>query len=364
MRESLAVIPPAPVFVAEEIGRHCLVTGGAGYVGRALVRRLSEAGCKVRSLDVLVHSHGEGVETVAADLRNAGAVRKACEGIDTVFHTAAIINTLSLYRPSVRKFVFDVNVGGTRNLVNAATDSGVSALVHTSSFNVAMDGRVTQQDESMPYATGARDLYSRTKIEAERIVREADGRAGLRSCALRPGGIWGCDAGSMMIRGFVEQLAAGKFKVLVGDPKTVTDNTHIDNLVDAELLAARALQQKPALVGGQAFNITDDEPLNAMEWFRPLVEGLGYPFPQRWLPMGLMRGIALAAETVQFLGGPPTLLTLRGINNLAENSHLSIARARRDLDYRPRVRLANGIPLLLPEARQFIAGLRAGGAGH
>lgn len=359
MNAPAPAIPPAPAFVAEQVGKRCLVTGGAGYVGRALVRRLRETGCSVRSLDVLVHTQGEGVETVAADLRDEAAVRKACAGIDTVFHTAAIINTLSLYRPSLRRLVFDVNVGGAQNLVRAATDAGVRALVHTSSFNVAMNGRAQEQDESMPYATWARDLYTRSKIEAERSTRGADGRNGLRTCALRPGGIWGCDTGSMMIKGFVEQLAAGKFKVLVGDPKAVTDNTHVDNLIDAQLLAARALYERPGVAGGQAYNITDGEPMNAMAWFRPLVEGLGYPFPKTWLPMGLMRAVALAAETVQFLGGPPTLLTLRGINNLAENSHLSIAKARRDLGYEPRVRLATGIPLLLPAARAFIEQISA-----
>ena len=86
-------IAPTPKFEPAELGELCLVTGGGGYVGSALVRRLRENGCRVRSLDVVPHDFDDpGVETVVADLRHYADVRRACEGVDTVFHTAAIIN--------------------------------------------------------------------------------------------------------------------------------------------------------------------------------------------------------------------------------------------------------------------------------
>lgn len=361
-------IPAPPVFTAERLGRRCLVTGGAGYVGRALVKRLSAAGCSVRSFDVLPHRHDANgvanadIETRVGDLRDPDAVRAACAGIDTVFHTAALINTLSIYRPAERALVFGVNVEGTRNVLRAAAEAGVSAFVHTSSFNVALSAKAGDmaQDESAPYVADAKDLYTLSKIEAERAALAADDAhavapGGMRVCALRPGGIWGSDTGSMMIRSFVEQLAAGKFKVLVGDPAALTDNTHVENLVDAELLAAQALRECPQTVGGRAYNISDGEPMNGMAWFRPLVEGLGHAYPQRWLPMWLIRGVAWAAESAHRLGAPQPLLTIRGVNNLAESSRLSIERARRELGYAPRYTQANGMALLLPAARALVA---------
>ncbi|MBI2382632.1 MAG: NAD-dependent epimerase/dehydratase family protein [Gammaproteobacteria bacterium] len=348
-------IPPAPKLTAAQVGARCLVTGGAGYVGRTLVARLRAAGCAVRSLDVAPHRHGDGVETVVGDLRDYAAVRAAADGVATVFHTAALINLLTVYRPSVARTVFEVNAGGTRNVARAAAEAGARALVHTSSFNVTFDGRVAVHDESMPYAVRAKDLYTRSKIEAERIALAADRPGGLRVCALRPGGIWGSDTGSLMIRSFLSQLVAGKFKALIGDPDTVTDNTHVENLVDAQLLAARALLEKPDVAGGQAYAITDGEPVNGMEWFRPIAEGLGYRFPRVWLPTWLTRSVALAMETAHMLGAHEPLLTLRGIANLSENSHLSIAKAQRDLGYVPRYRRANGVETLLPAARTFAA---------
>ena len=116
-------IPPMPQLGPDQLGRRCLVTGGAGYVGRAIVQRLHAAGCEVRSLDVLPHSHGADIETIAGDLRDAAIVSSACTDIDSVFHTAALINTLSIYRDAVKRKVFAVNVDGTRNVVRAAAQA-------------------------------------------------------------------------------------------------------------------------------------------------------------------------------------------------------------------------------------------------
>ncbi len=348
-------IPPAPKFTTAQLGQTCLVTGGAGYVGSAIIRRLREHGCRVRSLDVIEQNHADPqVEALSGDLRNFADVQAACTGVDTVFHTAAIINLLSIYRPAVRRLVYDVNCVGTQNLLRAAAAAKVTALVHTSSFNVVLDRVLNDQDESTPYASKTADLYSLSKIEAERSVLATHDRDGLRTCALRPGGIWGSDSKSMMIRSFLEELARGKFKVLIGNGEATMDNTHIDNLVDAQLLAASGLRRDPEVVGGQAYFITDDEAVNGLKWFQPLVEGLGEPFPKLYLPAGMMRGISRVMELVHFLGGPEPLLTHRGLRNLTESSSFRIDKARRELNYSPRMQRSNGMPQLLPQAREFV----------
>lgn len=350
-----------PTFTTERLGKHCLVTGGAGYVGSTIVRRLAAAGCKVRSVDALTHDHEDAnIACIQADLRDADALSTACEGINSVFHTAAIIKPLEIYRPAIKRLVYDVNVTGTQNLLRAAAANGVQTFVHTSSFNVVLDRELNNSDETLPYATKSKDLYTLTKIAAEKAVLSANTIDGMKTCALRPGGIWGPDTHSIMIRSLLDEVAKNNFKVLIGDGSATIDNTHVDNLVDAQLMAATALRSKPETVAGQAYFITDNEPVNGMEWFRPIVEGIGDEFPTFRLPGGLMKFVGRMMEVIHFLGGPEPTLNRRGIRNLTESSSFRIDKARAHLGYNPRYQRANGIPALLPAARSYVDNLRSG----
>lgn len=353
-----STIPAAPKFSATQVGKTCMVTGGAGYVGSAIVRRLVQAGCSVRSLDVVEHKHDGDVQTIVGDLRDYDSVRAACEGVDTVFHTAALIKILEIARPATRRMVHEVNCVGTANVVRAAQETGVTALVQTSSFSVVLDRVLNDKDESLPYATRTKDLYTVTKIESEKTVLGADTPGALRTCALRPGGVWGTDTGSMMIKSFLQQFATGKFTALIGNGKATMDNTHVENLVDAQLLAAKSLHSKDCTAGGQPYFITDDEAINALEWFRPLVEGCGKRFPRLRIPGKLMLLVGRSLEIVHFLGGPEPTLTHRGVRNLTESSKFRIDKARRELGYAPRYTRENGMPILLPRAKEFVATLR------
>lgn len=347
---------PPPELDPRDVGPVCLVTGGRGYLGRHLVERLAELGCSVRSLDIAPDRSEprERVEQRVADVRLQRDVRAACEGVDVVFHTVALINLVARARPELRRRIFDVNVLGTQQVIRACRASGVGRLVYTSTFNVAMGGPVRDGDESTPTVGEGDllDLYSETKSIAEREVLSADTPGGLRTLALRPGGIWGPGQGCMMIDSFVEQLMAGRFKVLVGDGTTVLDNTHVDSASDAHLLAAQALTRAPERVGGQAYFVTDGEPMNGMDWFRPLVEGLGHPWPSVRLPGWLMLRIGHALEWLHYLGGPEPTLTRRGVLNLIQDASFRIDKARERLGYVPRVRSAEGLRALLPDLRE------------
>ena len=350
-------------FSAESIGPTCLVTGANGYLGRHLVRRLVETGCRVRAFDVVPYAGDAPAEAVVGDVRIYADVRAACEGIDTVFHTVALINLLARYRLDERLQVFDVNVLGTEHVLRACRDAAVGRLVHTSSFNVAMGKAVANGDESTPVVGEGDllDLYSETKTLSERTVLAADDPAGLRTVALRPGGIWGPGEDSMMIRSFVEQLAAGRFKVVVGNGRTLLDNTHVENAVDAHLLAARKLGETPDVVGGQVYCVTDDEPMNGVGWFRPLVEGLGHRWPRARIPGRVLYFVAYLLEWVHFIGGPPPTLTRRGVLNISRDGYFRIDKARDQLGYVPRIRAAEGLPAILPDARRMYD--RFAGAG-
>jgi len=343
------------LFDPERIGPTCLVTGANGYLGRQLVRRLAASGCSVRAFDVVPYSGGAAADVVVGDVRIYSDVRSACEGVDTVFHTVALINLLARYRLDERLRVFDVNVLGTEHVVRACREAGVGRLIHTSSFNVAMGGSVSGGDESTPTVGEGDllDLYSETKTASERSVLAADDSEGLRTVALRPGGFWGPGEGSMMIRGFVEELAAGRFRILVGNGRARLDNTHVENAVDAHLLAAEKLRDTPEVVGGQAYFVTDDEPMNGIDWFRPLVEGLGHRWPRIRIPGRLLYFAAFLLEWLHYFGGPFPILTRRGVLNVTRDAYFRIDRARDQLGYVPRIRTADGLRSILPDARKI-----------
>lgn len=347
-------IPPAPQFSPEQIGPRCLVTGGAGYLGSALVKRLRQAGCQVVSMDVRPHQHGEGVEVVTGDLCDPTALQRACAGIDTVFHVAALIDISSLYRKKQRDLVYKVNVDGTRLLLQAAREAGVTRFVQTSTGNTVMDRVLEDKDETLPYGTRIRDLYGLSKIEAEKLVLAADDANGMRCCAIRPGGLWGSNTDSIMIRTFLDQLKAGRFKAVIGDGTSAMDNTHIDNLLDGQLLAAKGLAEKPDQVGGEAFFVFDGERINPMQWFQPLCEALGHTFPRRRIPNALALALAWLMEVVCYLGGPQGPLTVRAVRNLTESSHFRIDKARRVLGYEPRYSRDSGLQTLLPAAQAYM----------
>ena len=334
-----------------QIGPVCLVTGGNGYVGKHLVRRLLELGCEVRALDLAPFQGDSRVKSIVGDIRRISDVGPACEGVDTVFHTAAIINTLTLARPSVRREVYGVNVHGTECVIRACRVARVKKLIFTSSITVAVDGPIREGDETAPYVgtDGLPDLYSQTKSQAEKIALEADDPTGLRTAAVRPGGVWGPGEGAMMVQDFLEHLAAGQFKVMIGDGKSVTDNVHVDSVVDVHFLVAQKLTDDPDLVAGEAYFVSDGEPTNPVIWYRPIVEGLGYTWPKLHLPRPLAYGFAYFGEVAHYFGGPFPTVTRRGVLSICRDASFGIDKARAHLGYEPRTSAAEGIPQLMHE---------------
>jgi 3beta-hydroxy-delta5-steroid dehydrogenase/steroid delta-isomerase len=321
--------PTAPLGV-------CLVTGGAGYLGRHLAAELARRGYAVRVLDLRAPSPPlPGVEGVLGDITSPEDVRKACAGVDTVFHTAAVLDWSRWPTPAQRERSLAVNVRGVENVVRAAREAGVRRLVHTSTNNVTLDGPVLDGDESRPYAARPRDLYTETKIAGERIALAANG-AGFATCAIRPGGIYGPGDPTLLPQ-LVKQLAAGRYVATIGDGRALSDNTFVMNLVDGEIEAARHLVPGSPLCG-QAYFVTDGQPINYFDFFRPYVEALGFRQPRLRVPGGLVHALAAAWEWAHArLGAPPPLLRSLEVRKIAVSHYNRIDRARRDFGWSPRI---------------------------
>jgi len=280
---------------------------------------------------------------------------KACEGVDTVFHTVAVITTLggSSVTHEYRNRAHSINVEGTRNVIRACQHHGVKRLVHTSSDAVVFEGTpVPLADSTTPYAVNPYDMYSQTKIAAELEVLGANGVDGVLTCAIRPGGIWGPQSCVMLDR-FVEQAEAGMLKANLGDPESQQSNTYIDNLVHGEILAAgHLLADSP--VCGRAYFITDDDPMNYFAFFRPLIEGIGLSFPRLWVPLWTMLPILRIWQWLYFRNfAPAPLLTPIELQKISITNYSTISDAHRDLGYEPVVSTEEGIEHALAYCRNL-----------
>src|SRR3954468_4529119 len=166
------------------------VTGGSGFIGGALVRRLADEGWTVRALarsDASALSVRErGAEAVTGDLDDVPAMREGAQGCNVAFHAAA-----QLGEWGSRSAFERVNVGGTRNVLRAAREAGVPRFVHVGTEAALLAGRpLVMVDERAPLRPDSPALYSRTKAQAEIAVLEANGD-GLATMVVRPRLVWG-----------------------------------------------------------------------------------------------------------------------------------------------------------------------------
>jgi 3beta-hydroxy-delta5-steroid dehydrogenase/steroid delta-isomerase len=334
----------------------CLVTGGGGYLGRHLVDALLDKGCPVTVLDV-APSPGvrDGVTWIQGDVRSRADVQRACDGIDTVFHTAALIEAFTYARRAVIERIESVNIGGTQNVLRVAQERGVRRFVHTSSIVASFCMDSAGSDESAPYSTSP-DSYTRTKVVAERAVRDADGKHGVRTCAIRPGGIYG--PGERFTYGrLVRALKLGVPLVVFGDGRAKLDYVYIDNIVDAELRAAERLFEGSP-VCGNAYFVSDGTPINAGQFSIELTRNMGLDVPMVRVPDTVARAAGTLFERVyQAFGMPKPLFTEANVKLCDIDHYFRIDRAKQDLGYQPRIDTVEGLRRTAVEARQYYESL-------
>jgi 3beta-hydroxy-delta5-steroid dehydrogenase/steroid delta-isomerase len=293
-----------------------------------------------------------GVAEVTGDVRSLEDLRKAMSGVDTVFHTVAVLDFARFASAERRERAFAVNVRGVENVVRAAREAGAARLVHTSTNNVTLDGPVIDGDESRPYALAAKDLYTVTKIQGERIALAASGER-LLTCAIRPGGIYG-PGDPLMFPRLCRQLAKGRYRATIGRGDALSDNTFIANLVDGHIEAARHLLPGSPLAG-QAYFITDCQPINYFDFFRPWIEALGYAHPRVRIPAGPLIAGATAWEWIHArVGGPAPALLAMEVRKMVVSHYSRCDKARRDFGWTPKISPAQAFGPCLAYCRELL----------
>lgn len=325
-----------------ELGR-VLVTGGSGFVGANLVTELLDRGYSVRSFDRAPSPLGDhaGLEVIEGDICDKQTVAAAVKDIDTVIHTAAIIDLMggASVTEEYRQRSFAVNVEGTKNLVHAAQEAGVKRFVYTASNSVVMGGQdIVNGDETMPYTARFNDLYTETKVVAEKFVLSQNGTAGtngaMLTCSIRPSGIWG-RGDQTMFRKVFENVLAGHVKVLVGNKNIKLDNSYVHNLIHGFILAGQHLVPG-GTAPGQAYFINDGEPINMFEFARPVIAACGRKLPTFYVSGKLVHKVMMAWQWLHFkFALPEPLIEPLAVERLYLNNYFSIAKAKRDLGYEP-----------------------------
>ncbi|MBI3925172.1 MAG: NAD-dependent epimerase/dehydratase family protein [Armatimonadetes bacterium] len=320
-----------------------LVTGGGGFLGKAIVRQLREEGHEVtvlargryRDIEAL------GARSVRCDLRDRIGVARACDGHDCVFHAAARAGVWGDYND-----YHETNVDGTRHVVEACLQVGVPRLVYTSTPSVVFEGRdILGGDESLPYASRFLNAYSQTKAAAEKLALAAASER-LLVTALRPHLIWGPGDPHLIPR-VIDRARTGRL-VQVGNGGNQVDMTYIDDAARAHLLAAGALAPGSPLVG-RAYFISQGHPVLLWPWIDNLLRRLGIPEIKRSLPLWAARWVGAAMEwayELLNLRGEPRLTRFVAAQ-LGTSHYFDIGAARRDFGYEPRVTPEEGLERVL-----------------
>ena len=302
-------------------GSRCLVTGGAGFIGSHVVERLVTLGHAVRVVDNLTTGDRANlagvdreIEFLRGDLCEADVCRRAVADIEVVFHLAAL--------PSVPRSLADpwashaANVNATMRLLEACRAAQVRRIVYSSSISVYGDTAALPKTETAE--PRPRSPYAASKLAGEQYVL-AFARAGLiEGIALRYFNVFGPrqsphSAYAAVIPAFLLAALEGREATLFGDGAQTRDFTYVDNVVDANLLAARAPAE---LVSGSVVNV-----------------GAG----MQTSLLGLMQLVE------QITGRELAYRRLLGREGDVRDSLASLARAERLISYRPRVTLAEGL---------------------
>ena len=320
-----------------------LVTGGGGFLGRYVVKKLCERGAEVailgRSLQPAIEAHG--VKVYQGEIENFNSVKDACQGCDVVFHIAAKAGIWGSW-----KSFFQPNVIGTRNVVNACKEQGVTRLIYTSTPSVVFNGNSFEgADESLPYGCNWLSHYAHTKAIAEAEILAANNDGGLRTIALRPHLLWGIGDPHLIPR-VVARARAGKLRI-IGNGLNRVDITHVDNAAHAHLLAFDALEN--GNVGGRAYFISQDQPVVLWEWINELLTRLNIRPVEKRISLKKAYVLGMGFEGIYKISGlssDPPMTRFLAVE-LAKNHFFNINAARRDLGYEPAINIETGLNQLV-----------------
>lgn len=311
-----------------------LVTGGTGFTGKALVKRLVDAGHEVVSLD-----YQEGLKTdeirswgarvVIGSVTDPAIVKRCMEGVEIVHHLAAAFRELNV----PNSYYDEVNAGGTRIVLESAFAHKVKKFIYCSTCGVHGNVDKPPADENAPIQPG--DYYQQTKYDAEPLVHEYCAK-GMDALILRPAAIYGPGDPERFLMIF-RRVSKGVFPMF-GNGKTLYHPLYIDNLIDAFMLA-----MEPDKGRGQAYLIADKDYVSIETLVRKTAHALGVEVKIPHYPLWplIIAGHVCEKVCKPFKITPP--IFPRRVDWFRQNRAFDISKAERDLGYQPKIDLDQGL---------------------
>ena len=320
-----------------------LVTGASGFIGGHLAQSLLERGDDVRVLMRNRRYRSSQFEVVFGDLSDVESLRAAVKGVEAVFHIAAIRDQWGIPYEDYHQ----VNVEGTRHLLQAAADQGCR-FVYCSSVGVMGHPGRLNINESFPYAAGdGKYNYSHTKALADEMTLDYAAKGRLFATVVRPvitygpGDTWG------MVTKLIDMLAKRRF-LPVGNGNNHLHLAFISDIVKGFLLA---LDNDRA--NGRAYIIAGPEPITLNELVNKICKRLNVPEPRWHIPANMARAAGRGMEALytwqQKIGldalGQTPFITRDKVDTLAINRSYSIARAKAELGFTPTIGYDQGLAI-------------------
>ncbi len=325
---------------ANKFRHRVLVTGGGGFLGSAIVKRLILRGDHVTSFSRGFYPELEkmGAKQIQGDISDASAVEQACREADLVFHVAAKAGIWGDYGTYYR-----TNVRGTRNVIDACKQHHISRLVYTSSPSVVFGGRDMEGvDESVPFPEKYFAHYPKTKAMAEQLVTSA-AMEGLKTVILRPHLIWGPGDNHLVPR-IIERASR---LVRVGNGRNLVDTIYIDNAADAHIQAADKLEQNHH-ISGKVYFISQDNPVPLWNMVNDILSAAGLLPVQRSISRNTAWMIGAVLEFVYKtfkIPGEPSMTRFLA-DELSAAHWFDISAAKKDLSYAPEISIEEGLSRL------------------
>jgi nucleoside-diphosphate-sugar epimerase len=333
-----------------------LITGASGLLGHHLISALLERGDHVRALvlpaEDATKMEARGVHIYRGDVRQPDTLTAPCSGADTIFHLAGMMGVwlpLADYRA--------VNVDGAEYMCRAALRAGARRLVHVSSWTVYGMTLGQPAREEFPLNPFP-EPYAISKAEGDRMVQRLITQENVPAVIVRPGTFFG--PGDRLHFGrMADRLRAGR-GIVVGNGRNALPFVYVTDVVQGLLLTA----DRDAATG-QAYNITNDEPLTQEEFLRAIAAELEVPAPRLRVPYAVLYAAAYAAERAAAITHAKTqpIVTRLGVKLFGTDNRQSIEKARSQLGYAPQVPLREGIRLAAEWYRQGAPALTTAPSG-